>query len=67
MFAADQLANDVLLWELDMERRYEDDTFFLDQVNMELQECAEQEIDAQTELEYDQYLAEMFRLFRANG
>jgi len=60
----DQASNDVLLWELDMERSYEDSAFFLDELNLELQATGQQEIDQQVELMYDDYLAALFRAFR---
>lgn len=59
-----QASNDVLLWELDMERSYEDSAFFLDELNLELQATGQQEIDQQVELMYDDYLAALFRAFR---
>jgi hypothetical protein len=60
----DQASNDVLLWELDMERSYEDSAFFLDELNLELQATGQQEIDQQVELMYDDYLAALFRAIR---
>jgi len=59
-----QASDDVLLWELDMERSYEDSAFFLDELNLELQATGQQEIDQQVELMYDDYLAALFRAFR---
>lgn len=51
------------LFELDMERQYEDSSFALDTVNCDLQ-CASQElVSAQVELVYDEYLAAIMRLY----
>lgn len=51
------------LFELDMERQYEDDSFVQDEVNQELQQITESQIDDEVEAAYDEYLAEMFRLY----
>ena len=59
----DQLADDVLMYELDMERFYEDEAFTLDEINAELQEVA-QDLQAQeVEQAYDDMLASLFRSY----
>jgi hypothetical protein len=60
----DEQAYDTFMWELDMERGYEDEAFFLDEINLELQALGQQEITEQVELMYDEYLAALFRAFR---
>ena len=64
MYDQEQLAQDTLLWELDMERQYEDHAFFLDQVNQELQIVGQEALDAEIEQQYDEYLAALLREFR---
>jgi hypothetical protein len=64
VYDQEQLAHDTLLWELDMERQYEDHAFFLDQVNQELQIVGQAALDAEVEQQYDEYLAALLREFR---
>lgn len=51
------------LFELDMERMYEDNSFTLDQANLELQEAADEQVALEIEAVYDEYLDEMMRLY----
>ena len=51
------------LFELDMERQYEDSAFELDSVNLDLQAESQQQISVQQELAYDHYLAEIMRIY----
>lgn len=51
------------LFELDMERQYEDNSFQFDSVNCDLQCAAQDLVSAEIEAAYDEYLAEMMRLY----
>ena len=51
------------LFELDMERMYEDDSFSLDQANRELQELGVEQMDQLVEAAYDEYLDAMMSLY----
>lgn len=51
------------LFELDMERMYEDDSFTLDEANRELQEASAELMEAELEAVYDEYLTVMMRNF----
>ena len=51
------------LYELDMERQYEDQSFILDEINLELQATTEESTEAAIEAVYDEFLDEMLRLY----
>lgn len=50
------------LFQLDMERQYEDPSFELDSVNGDLQQAGQEVLAAQIELAYDEYLAAIMQL-----
>ena len=47
---------DRVMYELDMERMYEDESFTLDEANRLLQEETAVQLEEATELAYDEYL-----------
>ena len=51
------------LYELDMERQYEDQSFILDEINLELQAATERMVEDAIEAAYDEFLDEMMRLY----
>lgn len=51
------------LFELDMERQYEDESFALDQVNLELQQATQEHMDAAIEAAYDEYVDEIMSMY----
>lgn len=59
----EQLANELLMYELDMERMYEDETFELDMVNAELQLASQELQDADVEQAYDEMMASWLRMY----
>jgi hypothetical protein len=59
----EQLANEMLMYELDMERMYEDETFELDMVNAELQLASQELQDADVEQAYDEMMASWLRMY----
>jgi hypothetical protein len=59
----EQLANEMLMYELDMERMYEDETFELDMVNAELQLASHELQDAEVEQAYDEMMASWLRMY----
>ena len=59
----EQLANEMLMYELDMERMYEDETFELDMVNAELQLASHELQDADVEQAYDEMMASWLRMY----
>ncbi len=59
----EQLANEMLMYELDMERMYEDETFELDMVNAELQLASQELQDAEVEQAYDEMMASWLRMY----
>jgi hypothetical protein len=59
----DELANDMLMYELDMERMYEDETFTLDMINAELQEAAQDLQEEEAEQAYDEMMASWLRMY----
>ena len=59
----EQLANEMLMYELDMERMYEDETFELDMVNAELQEAAQDLQEEEAEQAYDEMMASWLRMY----
>jgi hypothetical protein len=59
----EQLANEMLMYELDMERMYEDETFELDMANAELQLASQELQDAEVEQAYDEMMASWLRMY----
>jgi len=59
----EQLANEMLMYELDMERMYEDETFELDMANAELQEAAQDLQEEEVEQAYDEMMFSILRLY----
>jgi len=59
----EQLANEMLMYELDMERMYEDETFELDMLNAELQLASQELQDAEVEQAYDEMMASWLRMY----
>ena len=51
------------LFELDMERQYEDESFALDEVNVRLQEVSNELMDEELELAYDDYMKAIMRAY----
>jgi hypothetical protein len=51
------------LFELDMERMYEDDSFTLDEANRELQEATAELAEEELEAVYDEYMTALMRHF----
>jgi hypothetical protein len=58
----EQLANEMLMYELDMERMHEDESFWIDEVNAELQAAAQELQAADIEQAYDEMLASWMRM-----
>lgn len=50
------------LFEMDMERQYEDSSFKLDGINLDLQCICQQKIIDQQQFVFDEYQAEMQRV-----
>jgi hypothetical protein len=59
----EQLANEILMYELDMERMYEDETFELDMVNAELQLASQELQEEEAEQAYDEMMASWLRMY----
>lgn len=54
---------DLVMYELDMERMYEDDSFVMDGVNADLQLIAQEQQEAVIEAAYDEMLDSIMQLY----